>query len=163
MDHGYGEAVMTLVRTSVEIAAPREEAWKVVADPRNLPKWDRHIVSVTGVPDSGLEDGTEYTTQVEFGPITSRVDAHVEEIRPPEYSRIRLTGLLDAVVATKLLPVDGGKRCRLEQEVDFAFKGGPIGRAAAKALQITGGPAVVLRRGVLAQKRQVERAYRASR
>jgi uncharacterized protein YndB with AHSA1/START domain len=146
---------MTLVRTSVEIDAPQERVWEVVADPRNLPRWDRHITTVVGVPEGGLQEGTTYTTDLRLMGLRSRVQATVEEVHPPTLARIRLFGILDATVTTVLTPLDNG-RTRLDQAVDYRFRGGPLGIMAARALRLTGGPSLALRRGVLAQKRQAE-------
>ena len=34
---------MTVVEASTVVDAPATEVWKVVSDPRNLPRWDRRI------------------------------------------------------------------------------------------------------------------------
>jgi carbon monoxide dehydrogenase subunit G len=155
MGQRYGGRAVTRVRTTIEVEAPPEQVWRVVADPQNLPRWDRHIADVRGVPPEGLASGTEYETDVQLAGIRSTVKARVEELDRPHFARIRLDGLIDAVVTTHLTPVGEG-RTRLDQEVDFRFRGGPVGRMAARALKLTGGPSLALRRGVLAQKRQVE-------
>jgi uncharacterized membrane protein len=147
---------MTRVKTSVEVEAPQKVAWDVVSDPRNLPMWDRHITKVVGVPPGGLEVGVEYTTRLTFWGVNAHVDAEVLELTPPELSRIRLSGpMIRATVTTRLEPL-GEDRCRLEQEVDYRFRGGPLGMIAARALAASGGPGYVLRRGTLAQKHQIE-------
>jgi carbon monoxide dehydrogenase subunit G len=146
---------VTRVRTTIEVEAPPERVWRVVADPANLPRWDRHIADVRGVPPDGLAAGTEYETDVQLAGVRSTVRARVEELDRPHFARVRLDGLIDAVVTTHLTPVGEG-RTRLDQEVDFRFRGGRLGRMAARALKLTGGPSLALRRGVLAQKRQVE-------
>jgi uncharacterized protein YndB with AHSA1/START domain len=141
---------------TVEIDAPPEEVWKVVADPRNLPRWDRRIVKVHGAPKSGIEEGSEYSTIMSFMGVRAHVDAEVLEVKPPEYSRIKLSGpVLDAIVTTRVSPTDDG-RTRLEHVVDYEMRGGPIGRFAAKALDVIGGPSMMLRRGAQAQKHQIE-------
>lgn len=146
---------MTLIRTAVEIDAPLQRVWDVVADPRNLPQWDRHVTSVEGVPDEGLKEGAAYSTDLRFMGLRSRVEAVVERIDAPVFARIRLSGILDATVTTVLTPLDDG-RTRLTQEVDYRFRGGRLGRMAARVLRLTGGPSLALRRGVWAQKRQAE-------
>jgi uncharacterized protein YndB with AHSA1/START domain len=147
---------MTRISASVEVDAPIEKAWEVVADPRNLPRWNRRITKVHGVPRDGLAEGTEYTTIVSFAGVGAHVDAEVLEIKPPEYSKIRLSGpVLEAIVTTNLSPIDE-RRTRIEQVVDYEFRGGILGRLAAKALDISGGPQMVLRKGTLAQKQQAE-------
>jgi uncharacterized protein YndB with AHSA1/START domain len=147
---------MSRVTASVVIDASPKEVWEVVADPRNLPHWNRRITKVHGVPRDGIEDGTEYTTVVSFMGVGAHVDAEVVELQPPELSRIRLSGpVLDAVVTTRLTELDDGKT-ELEQVVDYDLRGGALGRLAAKALDVSGGPGMVLRRGIQAQKRQIE-------
>jgi carbon monoxide dehydrogenase subunit G len=149
---------LTGVRTVVEIDAPLDQVWKVVADPRNLPRWDRHIVSVSGVPRGGLEVGSTYRTEVRFMGAKAQIQAEVLEIDPPKFSRIRLSGVLDAVVNTRLEPL-GARRTKLEHDIEYGFRGG-LGRLAAHALRLTGGANIVLRRGTLAQKRQIEELTR---
>ena len=155
MGQRYGEAVSE-VRTSVEVEATPEEVWKVVADPRNLPRWDRHITKVVGVPPEGIDVGTEYTTRMTFRVVSAHVDAEVLELKPPEYSKIRLTGpLIEAVVTTHITPI-GERRSRLEHEIEYRLRGGPLGLIAARALGASGGPGYALRKGTLAQKQQIE-------
>ena len=88
--------------------------------------------------------------------IGGRMDAEVVDIEPPHYSKIRLKGFMDATVETTVEPLGNGKT-RIQHDVDYRFRGGPLGTMAAKALRLTGGPQHVLRRGTLAQKRQVEK------
>src|SRR5438093_12914145 len=114
----YGDLGMTLVHAVVDVDAPPDVVWKVVADPRNLPYWDRHIAKVQDVPDDGLKEGVEYFTEVRLAGVHARIDARVEEMREPEYSRIRLSGPVDAVVTTRLFPIEDG-RTRLEHAVDY--------------------------------------------
>jgi len=147
---------MSHVEVTVEVNASQEEVWAVVSDPRNLPRWDRHVTKVVGVPPGGLDAGTEYTTRLTFWGISAHVEAEVLEFKPPERSRIRLTGpLIEAMVTTEVVGIDEN-RSSIEHDIEYRFRGGPLGHIAARALEASGGPAYVLRRGALAQKRQVE-------
>ena len=104
----------------------------------------------------GLDVGVEYTTRLTFWGVSAHVEAEVLEFKPPERSRIRLTGpLIEAMVTTSVVAIDEN-RSRIEHDIEYRFRGGPLGLIAARALQASGGPAYVLRRGTLAQKRQVE-------
>ncbi len=145
---------MTVVDVQVEVDAPPERVWRVVSDPRNLSRWDRHIVAVRGVPAGGLQVGTEYTTDIRLMGVTARIRARVLKLDDERMARIRLSGLLDGVVETRLAPLAGG-RTKLSQRVDYRFAGGPLGAIAAGAVRNLGA-AAILRRGVLAQKRQAE-------
>ena len=146
---------MSETQASVVVDAPPDDVWKVVADPRNLPHWDRHISKVVGVPPGGIEVGTEYSTRLTFWGVSAHVDAEVLELDPPKRSVIRLSGpLIRATVTTTLAPADDD-RTRLEHEVDYQLRGGPLGHIAARALGASGGPGYALRRGTLAQKQQI--------
>lgn len=149
---------MSIVEASVVVNAKPEQVWRVVADPRNLPRWDRHITRVDDVPADGLRRGTEYTTEIRFMGVRVRSEAHVLEIKRPEYSKIRLAGAIDAVIETWLQSLDG-ERTRLRHRVDYRFRGGPLGEFVARASGALGA-ASILRRGVEAQKRDVERSIR---
>lgn len=145
---------MSVVRASETIDATPEEVWAVVSDPQNLPLWNRHIREVHDVPEHGLKEGTGYWTRLSFLGVRVRVDAEVEEIDPPRFSRIRLTGPLEATVRTWVQPIESG-RTRIEHEVDYRLKGGPVGELVARGLRTLGGQ-TLLRRGTRAQKRHIE-------
>jgi carbon monoxide dehydrogenase subunit G len=151
---------VTVVRVGVDVDAEPEEAWSVVSDPRNLPQWDRHILAVDGVPPGGLAPGVHYVTVMGFVGMRARVACDVVEWRPPLRAVIRLSGLIDATVSTTLMRVADG-RSRLVHEVDFRLRGGPLGAFAGRSLRLVGGPQLALRRGLLAQKRQIEDRARA--
>jgi len=151
------------VSIDMEIEATPEEVWKIVSDPRNLPKWDRHILSVSGVPDDGLTEGARYTTELKMLGVKGTVEAEVLEMDPPKHSRIRLRGLLDATVQTIVRPLSGGRRSLLEHDVEYHFRGGGLAAFATQGLQMTGGPTIALRRGAMAQKRQIEDMVRRGR
>jgi uncharacterized membrane protein len=150
----YGEAPVTRIRESAIVDATPEEVWRVVADPRNLPRWNRYILAVNGVPEDGLSEGDRYWTVMGGFGARFRVRADVEAIDPNRYAKIRLTGPIRAVVQTWIRPA-GRKRSRLEHQVDYDVPGGPIGAVVGRALRHLGAVAM-LRRGVRAQKRQVE-------
>jgi uncharacterized protein YndB with AHSA1/START domain len=154
MGQRYGWALMSVVRASETIDASPQEVWEIVSDPHNLPLWNRHIREVRDVPEHGLKEGSRYWTRLSFLGVSARVDAEVEEIDPPRFARIRLTGPVDAVVRTWVRPAGSG-RSRLEHEIEYRMRGGPVGELLARALRTFGGQ-TLLRRGTRAQKRQVE-------
>jgi uncharacterized protein YndB with AHSA1/START domain len=146
---------VSVVRQWTVIDGTPEEVWEVVADPRTLPRWNRYIRAVDDVPQDGLRPGSTYTTELSVMGVSFRVKAKVEEIDPPRFSRVRVSGPVEAVVRTWIRPV-GTRRSRLEHEVDYRLKGGPGGALVARGLQLFGAP-TLLKRGLRAQKRQVER------
>jgi uncharacterized membrane protein len=152
-----GDGRVTRVAVEIEIDATPEQVWTVVSDPRNLPHWDKHIVDVLNLPSSGLATGTRYTTVMRFMAVRARVAAEVLGWDPPHASSIRLTGVVDATVTTTVEAI-GDHRSRLRHEVDYRFPGGPLGKVAARSMALVGGAQFALRRGALAQKREIEAA-----
>ena len=146
---------VTVVRTAVEVDAPPKDVWAVIADPANLPHWDRHIESVEAVPKGGLSKGVTYVVVVRFMRVRARVKAEVAEWSPPSHARIRLSGPIDATVDTTIDSLPQG-RSLLKHEVDYRFRGGAFGRIVARSLQVVGGAGYELRHGTMAQKRDVE-------
>jgi uncharacterized protein YndB with AHSA1/START domain len=145
----------TRIGVSVEVDAPPERVWAIASDPRRLPRWERHIVSIEDVPPGGLAKGVTYTVVMRFVAVRARVHAEVLEWSPPGYASVRLSGLLDATVRTTITPIGRG-RSRLEHDVDYTFRGGALGEVAARSLQLVGGAQLALRIGTLAQKHQIE-------
>lgn len=140
---------------SVEIDSPPERVWDVAADPRNLPRWERHIVSIEDVPAGGLSKGASYTVVMRFLAIRARIHADVLEWSPPGYACLRLSGLLDAMVRTTITPI-GSSRSRLEHDVEYSFRGGALGDLAARSLSAVGGASLALKLGTFAQKHEIE-------
>lgn len=145
---------MTTVRDRVLIDAPADEVWDIVGDPRNLPQWNKHIHAVREVPPTGLKPGARYWTEMGGFGVRFRIMAEVVELEPPRYSWIRLSGPVTASVRTWVHPTADG-RSELEHEVEYHVRGGPIGEVIARALRLLGASRM-LKRGIEAQKRQVE-------
>jgi ligand-binding SRPBCC domain-containing protein len=139
---------------SVEVDAPPEIVWEVVSDPRNLPHWDRHIRAIS-LPQDGLAAGARYEVEMAFMAVRAVVPCEVLEWEPPWRASFHLGGLLDATVITTVasLPFD---RSILRHEVTYIFRG-PLGSFGASSVTAVGGAGFALRRGTLAQRREIER------
>jgi carbon monoxide dehydrogenase subunit G len=143
----------SVVEVSVDIDAVPEDVWKVVADPRNLQRWDRHIALVEGASGE-LHEGDEYTAELRFLGARARAHMKVLALKPNEYSKVAMDGVVDGTVETWVEPLDGD-RSRLRHRVKYRLRGGPLGEVAGRAVRMMGGGSI-LKRGVQAQKRQVE-------
>ena len=156
----YGEArgrrsvALSVLELSIDVDAPPERVWEVVSDPRNLPRWDGHIVRVEGVPRDGLVAGSTYTVVVRFLGVTARAECVVTDLDVPDHAEVQVEGVIEAKVRSWVTPIDGGG-ARIRHRVDYRFPGGPIGTIAARAFRMLGGSAI-LRRGLQQQKRQAE-------
>lgn len=147
---------MTVIRVDVDVNARAELAWEIVSDPGNLAHWDRHIAGVQDVPPTGLREGSVYVTVMRFMGVRVRVPSKVIEWDPPQRATFRLKGPIEATVTTTITARDDD-RCVLAHEVDYRFRGGPLGELASRSLARVGGARYALRRGALAQKRDIER------
>jgi carbon monoxide dehydrogenase subunit G len=147
----------SVVQASVDIDAPPDLVWKVVADPGNLQRWDRHVAAIDGAT-AELQQGDEYTTELRFMGARARARMKVEKLEPNRYAKVRMAGVVDGTVETWVEPLDGD-RTRLRHRVEYRFRGGPLGELAARAVQMMGAGAI-LKRGAQAQKRQAESSVR---
>jgi uncharacterized protein YndB with AHSA1/START domain len=147
----------SVVEVSVDIDAVPEQVWKVVADPENLQRWDRHISVVDGARGE-LHEGDEYTTELRFMGARARAHMRVLALKPNQYSRVAMDGIVEGTVETWLEPL-GTERTRLRHRVQYRFKGGPLGEVAARFVRMMGASAI-LKHGAQAQKRQAEEPVR---
>lgn len=150
---------MTTVHVELEVDAAPDAVWAVISEPRNLHHWERHVARIEGLPRDGLHEGATYTAVMRFFGVRANVHVEILEWEAPRYAEFRLTGPLEAVVRTTVRPLPKG-RSLLEHEVDYHFYGGPLGAFAARSLAVVGGAHFALRRGALAQKREIEGGQR---
>lgn len=150
----YREATVTLVRHSLIIDAPPEDVWHVIGIPQNLPRWNPHIRAVHDAPDGELQEGDGYTVELRVMGVPLHVRAEVVELQRNRYSEVLLSGPLEATIRTYLRPI-GTHQTRLEHEVHYGFRGGPLGVLVARGVRLLGA-STILRRGTRAQKEQVE-------
>jgi uncharacterized membrane protein len=147
---------VTSVEFSVEVDAPVEDVWAVASDPANLPHWDRHITEVRA-PAEGLSKGARYEVVMGFMAVHTTVKAEVTEWEPPWRAEVRLEGLLEGTVATSIASLSGD-RSILRHEIEYRFHG-PFGSFGAASVNAVGGAHMALKKGVLAQKRDIEDGY----
>ncbi|HEX6262469.1 MAG TPA: SRPBCC family protein [Actinomycetota bacterium] len=145
---------MSTIRDAVVVDATPDEVWRVIGDPRNLPRWNRQIRAVAGAPDGELREEDSYRVQLGFLGVSAEVRAVVKRLERPTYSEVALSGPIEGVVRTFVRPI-GASRSRVEHEVEYRFRGGALGRAAARAVRLMGA-SLILRRGLRAQKEMVE-------
>lgn len=146
---------MTTVAVEIEIDAPAQAVWDVVSEPRHLHHWERHVARIRDLPKGPLHAGASYTAVMVFMRVRADVRVDILDWTPPRSARFRLTGPLDAVVRTTIRPLRA-RRTLLRHEVDYEFPLGPLGAVAARSLALVGGAQFALRRGALAQKREIE-------
>jgi len=125
---------VTLVRSTVEIAAPPERVWAVVMDPRRLADWVTIHRSIGSVPER-LQRGSRFEqtlnirgarVQVEWTVIALEEPRRaVWEGRGPAHSR--------ASIVYELRPA-GESSTRFEYTNEFKPPGGALGAVAGRVL-----------------------------
>src|SRR6266516_5944482 len=98
----------SVVEASVDVDAPPERVWKVVADPQNLRRWDHRISVVEGATGE-LHEGDEYVTELRFMGARARARMKVLKLRRGEYSKVRMSGIVEGTVESWLEPLDGNR------------------------------------------------------
>src|SRR5438093_8529254 len=131
----------SVVEVAVDVDATAEDVWKVVADPRNLQRWDRHIALVEGAQGE-LHAGDRYTTELRFMGARARAHMKVIALTPNRYSKVAMDGVVDGTVETWLEPLDGD-RTRLRHRVEYRFRGGSLGEVAGRAVRMMGAGTIV--------------------
>jgi uncharacterized protein YndB with AHSA1/START domain len=148
-------ALMPTAEFSVEVNATPKRVWKVVSDPRNIPAWERHVVGVEVREGEAFGLGSTYRVEMSFMGVGVRIRGEVVEWEPPSRGRLHLRGPLDATILTTVSSLPRG-RSVLRHEVTYTFRG-VLGRVVAAGLAAVGGAQLGIKRGTLAQKRQIER------
>ena len=111
---------MRELRTEIEIGAPPEAVWTVLADFPRHSEWNPFIRSITGE----LETGARLAVRLQppggkpmtFKPTLLNVVPN-EELR--WLGRVVLPGIFDGEHIFELAPIDGGERTRFVQREEF--------------------------------------------
>ena len=112
------------------------------------------LIVAVKVPEKGLRQASKYSVVMGFMGVRASIPCAVLEWEPPWRARIRLGGVLNATVTTSIasLPFD---RSLLRHQIDYVFRG-PLGAFAAASVNAVGGAQYALKRGTLAQKKEIE-------
>ena len=113
---------------------PLEALWAWHTRPgaleRLLPPWDPlRVVARTG----GLENGTQVTLAVPFGPMRLRWVSEHRDVDPPRgFADEQIAGPFARWVHVHAMEADGPTASILEDRVEYAGPAGPVGRAVAR-------------------------------
>jgi uncharacterized protein YndB with AHSA1/START domain len=78
-----------MARTQIDIDAPPEHVWEVLADPENYPRWVVGADKIRDADPGFPAPGTRFYHRVGFGPL--KIDDHTEvaEADPPRHIKLR--------------------------------------------------------------------------
>ncbi len=123
------------IERSVTVNKPRDEVYAFWRDLSNLPRFMRHLESVT---ESGAAGGSGRSHWVAKAPLQVEWDAEITAERPGELIGWRsLEGSDRAERGQRPLQVDapGGKGTEVHVYLEYQPVGGPAGAAAAKLIK----------------------------
>ena len=129
------------VTASVTIAAPPEEVWEVLMDPRRLDEWvTAHRKLGDDLPELPLSEGDGFSQRLGVGPAGFWVEWEIVEARRPELARWRGSGPAgSSAEITYRLSDQGDESTRFDYENDFDPPGGIAGQAAKKVVTAAAG------------------------
>jgi uncharacterized protein (TIGR01777 family) len=123
----------TVVRRS-PMPVPLEELWAWHLRPggieRGTAPWDRvRVAARTG----GVEEGARVTLSVPFGPLRLPWVSEYRDVDPRRgFAAVQISGPFAHWVHVHGMADGGGRTSILEDRVEYAGRGGPIGRAMAR-------------------------------
>jgi uncharacterized protein YndB with AHSA1/START domain len=125
---------MTVVRSSVVIAAPREQVWAVVMDPQRLGEWVTIHRSVVDVSPGPPREGSRMEQVLHVRGADIRVRWLLVECAPPALARWEGHGPArsQALIEYRLVAVADGTRFDYENEFRAPF--GAVGAIASRTV-----------------------------
>lgn len=126
---------MTLVRCTIEIAAPPERVWAIVMDPRRLPDWVTIHHRLGDVPKQ-LRQGSQFEQTLNLRGAHLHVAWTVVEVDPPRRAVWEGRGPAHsrASIEYTLHADEAGGGTRFEYTNEFKPPGGPLGAVAGRVL-----------------------------
>jgi uncharacterized protein YndB with AHSA1/START domain len=125
---------MSVVTTSVRIAAPPEAVWDACMDPQNTRNWVTIVRDVGPWDDGPLVPGYEMEQKLCLRGATFKVHWTLTEVDAPHFARWEGRGPARsrAIIEDRLTAVDGGTRFDYRNEFKAPF--GALGAVASRAL-----------------------------
>lgn len=127
---------MTVVKTSIEIAAPPEQVWKVVMDPGHYDDWVTIHRRLGHVDDGDLRTGFQFEQTLCLHHANFKVRWQLAELDAPFHAVWEGKGPAGshARIVEQLEALDGGERTRFDYLNEYDQPGGFVGRMAGRVL-----------------------------
>jgi uncharacterized protein YndB with AHSA1/START domain len=150
---------MTVVSSSIDIAAPPERVWEIVMDARRLGDWVTIHRKLLSAPTQPVREGAHMEQTLCLRGVNFKVRWELEECQAPRHAVWEGRGPARSHARTEyvLAAQDGGTRFDYCNEFRAPF--GPFGAAASRAL-VGGVPAREAQRSLERLKALVEGAGR---
>ncbi len=148
---------MSVVIAQIDIAAPPEDVWDVIMDPRTIKSWVTIVRDVGPWDDGPLVKGFRMDQRLHLRGVTFKVEWTLQQVEPPYFARWEGHGpaRARAIIEDRLKPTATGTHFDYRNEFHTPF--GPMGAIAAKAV-MGGIPAHEASASLTALKRLIESA-----
>lgn len=126
---------MSVVVTTIDIAAPPQEVWDVMLDAARTREWVTIVREVGDVDDGPLTPGFRMEQTLALRGIPFHVKWVLQDVRVPEFASWEGKGPArsKALIEYRLKPLDDRGTC-VEYRNEFKTPFGPLGAVASKAL-----------------------------
>lgn len=125
---------MAEVRESIEIKAPREAVWRIVADLPRLGDWVTIHEGFEGSPPGSVNEGTRFTQKLSVAGKSFEVEWTATEVSEPELLEWRGEGPGGSTARARY-ELSGEGETTFTYISDFDPPGGKLGDAAGKAAE----------------------------
>lgn len=126
---------MSTVRHSVQIAAPRERAFEVVNDYRQVPKWMFGVSRFAPLTDVTVGLGATFDAAIKLGPKTLHAVVEVTEWVENEIIVLDSIKGFDASGTWRFAELDSPDHVDLDVRFDYNLPGGFAGRALGAVIE----------------------------
>src|SRR4051812_49368996 len=127
---------MSEVVTSIDIAAPVEDVWAAIMDPRRLREWVTIHRSLHSASDGALREGFEMDQTLALRGAPFRVHWKLVRCDTPTHAEWHGRGPARSHAETeyRLTPLDGGRATHFDYRNAFKAPLGALGAVASRAL-----------------------------
>ncbi|MEA2242986.1 MAG: hypothetical protein QOD24_2542 [Solirubrobacteraceae bacterium] len=125
---------MSVVRASIEIAAPIEDVWESIIDPSRIREWVTIVDSIDHVDRGPVRPGFRMDQTLHLRGVHFKVRWTLEEVYVPTYARWVGTGPARSTATTEYRLSAGDGHTRFDYCNEFRTPFGPLGAAASKVI-----------------------------
>lgn len=125
---------MSVVRASIDIAAPIEDVWNLVVDPARIREWVT-IVDCIDYADRGpVRSGYRMDQTLHLRGVRFKVHWTLEQVLDPTYARWVGTGPARSTATTEYRLSNRNGHTRFDYCNEFRTPFGPLGAAASRVI-----------------------------
>jgi carbon monoxide dehydrogenase subunit G len=125
---------VSVVRASIDIAAPIEDVWESIIDPARIRAWVTIVDKIDHVDTGAIRPGFRMDQTLHLRGVHFKVRWTLEEVRAPRYARWVGTGPARSTATTEYRLSEHDGHTRFEYCNEFRTPFGPLGAAASKVI-----------------------------